>query len=80
MNDVTLWHCILQEVLEKFEFFPIKCRILRAAERYSKYVDEEADAGEKDSERRKLKTKVLPDSCSAQTLTRDLRAFSLSSE
>jgi hypothetical protein len=49
-----------QEVLEKFEFFPIKCRILRAAERYSHYIKEEANDSGK--EKRKLKTKVQLDS------------------
>ena len=63
---MTLLHGNLQEVLEKFEFFPIKCRILRTAERYSQYLNEEAGDTAKDSERRKLKTKVLLDACSAQ--------------
>ncbi len=60
---MTLEHRNLQEVLEKFEFFPIKCRILRAAERYGQYLAEETgDAGK---ERRKLKIKVPLDYCSA---------------
>jgi hypothetical protein len=61
---VTLWHGNLQGVLEKFEFFPIKCRILRTAERYSQYLKEEA--GDTAKGIRKLKTKVLLDACSAQ--------------
>jgi hypothetical protein len=48
----------LQEVLEKFEFFPIKCRILRTAARYRQFLEEEA-APDAEKERRKLKTKVL---------------------
>ncbi len=60
---MTLWHCDSQEVLEKFEFFPIKCRILRTAERYHQYLEDNVNGG-KDG--RKLKTKVLLDSCLAQ--------------
>ena len=30
---------VKQEVLHKFEYFPIKCRIQRAGEAYSKFVD-----------------------------------------
>ncbi len=30
---------ILQDVLEKFEFFPVKCRIQRAAEMFSKITE-----------------------------------------
>jgi hypothetical protein len=53
----------LQEVLEKFEFFPIKCRILRAAGRYRQYLEEETTPDE-EKPRRKLKTKVLLDDSS----------------
>ena len=60
---MTLWGDCLQEVLEKFEFFPIKCRILRAAERYHQYLEEEATPDE-ETQRRKLKTKVLLDAFS----------------
>jgi hypothetical protein len=63
--DVTPWHANVQGVLEKFEFFPIKCRIHRTAERYSQYLEEETDDAGK--ERRKLNTKVMSDTCSAQT-------------
>ena len=45
----------LQAVLEKFEFFPIKCRVLRAAQQFNMF--EEADNAGKESH--KLKTKVL---------------------
>ncbi len=52
----------MQEVLKKFEFFPIKCRVVRTAQYFSKYLKEMAgDAGKE-----KLKTKVLFDSFPAQ--------------
>ena len=57
---MTLWHGNLQGVLEKFEFFPIKCRILRATERYSQFLAEQVGGDRK--EPRKLKIKVLLDS------------------
>ncbi len=46
----------LQDVLEKFEFFPIKCRIQRAAEMYGKVVERRQPGKHRDG--RPLKAKV----------------------
>jgi hypothetical protein len=67
-------HYTMQAVLEKFEFFPIKCRILRTALQFSKYLNGPGDAGKEG-----LKTKVWFDSSSflcplAVTSSRDLQS------
>ncbi len=48
---------ILQDVLEKFEFFPVKCRIQRAAEMYAKVVERRHTDKHRDG--RPLKAKVF---------------------
>ena len=46
----------LQDVLEKFEFFPVKCRVRRAAEMYGKVVERRQPGKHRDG--RPLKAKV----------------------
>ncbi len=47
-----------QEILEKFEFFPIKCRIQRASEIYQGVLKKKR--AEQDNQPEQLKIKVPP--------------------
>ena len=55
----------VQAVLEKFEFFPIKCRILRTAQQFSQYQNKVVSPGDAGNDSEKLKTKVWSDVFSA---------------
>ena len=59
-----------QDVLEKFEFFPVKCRIQRAAEEFAK-VQKRQDEDAKIRFHRKFKTKVN----SVQFMNRNSSSF-----
>ena len=57
-------HYNMQAVLKKFEFFPIKCRILRTAQQFSKCLDDVA------GQDKTLKTKVWFDCLLSMVFTR----------